>query len=108
MKLPDGRTKRELVPREHWHALILDAIPGAWDAFERIEIRPRQQAEQAPYEAAMPFPLATCLISIQTSLRTRNLLALAVPRTVPRDRNVYLLFSKYRSRMPSSRFRSFA
>lgn len=46
-KLPDGRTKRELVPREHWHALILDAHPGyiTWQEFERIEQRLRECAK---------------------------------------------------------------
>ncbi len=46
-KLPDGRTKRELVPREHWHALILDAHPGyiTWEEFERIEQRLRDCAK---------------------------------------------------------------
>ena len=46
-KLPDGRTKRELVPREHWHALILDAHPGyiTWEEFERIEQRLRDSAK---------------------------------------------------------------
>ena len=38
-KLPDGRIKRELAPREQWHALILDAHPGyiTWEEYERIE-----------------------------------------------------------------------
>ncbi|MFQ5530281.1 MAG: recombinase family protein [Gemmatimonadota bacterium] len=38
-KLPDGRTKRELVPREQWHSFIPDAHPGyiSWEEFERIE-----------------------------------------------------------------------
>lgn len=46
-KLPDGRTKRELAPREQWYALILDAHPGyiTWDEYERIEQRLRDSAK---------------------------------------------------------------
>jgi hypothetical protein len=45
-KLPDGRTKRELVPREHWHSLLPDAHPGyiTWEEFERIEQLLRESA----------------------------------------------------------------
>jgi DNA invertase Pin-like site-specific DNA recombinase len=38
-KQPDGRTRRERVPREQWHALLRDAHPGyiSWEEHERIE-----------------------------------------------------------------------
>jgi DNA invertase Pin-like site-specific DNA recombinase len=45
-KLPDGRTKREPVPRQDWIACIPDAHPGyiSWDQYERIEKLLRQTA----------------------------------------------------------------
>jgi len=38
-KQPDGRTRRERVPREQWHALLRDAHPGyiSWEEHEYIE-----------------------------------------------------------------------
>jgi len=38
-KRPDGRTRRERVPREQWHVLLRDAHPGyiSWEEYERIE-----------------------------------------------------------------------
>ena len=38
-KQPDGRTRRERVPREQWHVLLRDAHPGyiSWAEHERIE-----------------------------------------------------------------------
>ena len=38
-KHPNGRTRRERVPREQWHALLRDAHPGyiSWEEHERIE-----------------------------------------------------------------------
>ncbi|HBH03705.1 MAG TPA: hypothetical protein DDZ42_17585, partial [Candidatus Rokubacteria bacterium] len=38
-KQPDGRTRRERVPREQWHALLRDAHPAyiSWEEHERIE-----------------------------------------------------------------------
>jgi DNA invertase Pin-like site-specific DNA recombinase len=38
-KQPDGRTRRERVPREQWHALLRDAHPGyiSWEEHEGIE-----------------------------------------------------------------------
>ena len=46
-KLPDGRTKCELAPRDEWHALILDAHPGyiTWDEYERNEQRLQDSAK---------------------------------------------------------------
>ncbi|HEX9741304.1 MAG TPA: zinc ribbon domain-containing protein [Nitrospiraceae bacterium] len=46
-KLPNGRTKRELVPRENWHAFLPDAHPGhiSWGEFERIEQLLRESAK---------------------------------------------------------------
>src|SRR3989304_6108911 len=40
-KQPDGRIRRERVPREPWHALLRDAHPGSisWEEHERIERR---------------------------------------------------------------------
>jgi hypothetical protein len=40
-KQPDGRVRRERVPREQSHALLRDAHPGyiSWEEHERIEQR---------------------------------------------------------------------
>ncbi len=45
-KLPDGRTKRESVPRDEWHAFLPDAHPGyiSWEEYERIQQRLRDSA----------------------------------------------------------------
>ena len=55
-KLPNGRTKRELVPRENWHAFLPDAHPGhiSWGEFERIEQLLRESAKA--YGADRPTP----------------------------------------------------
>jgi hypothetical protein len=38
-KQPDGRIRRERMPREQWHALLRDAHPGyiSWEEHERLE-----------------------------------------------------------------------
>jgi len=45
-KGPDGRSRTVKVPREQWHALVLDAHPGYidWDEFERNEQQLRRSA----------------------------------------------------------------
>ena len=45
-RLPDGRTEREMLPRDQWQTLLLDAHPGyiSWEQFERNERRLRASA----------------------------------------------------------------
>lgn len=51
-KQPDGRTRRERVPREQWHALLRDAHPGyiSWEEHERIEQRLHVGAQALGWE----------------------------------------------------------
>ena len=45
-KQPDGRCRTAHVPRDQWHALLLDAHPGyiSWEEYERIQQRLRASA----------------------------------------------------------------
>jgi DNA invertase Pin-like site-specific DNA recombinase len=51
-KQPDGRTRRERVPREQWHALLRDAHPGyiSWEEHEGIEQRLHAGAKALGFE----------------------------------------------------------
>jgi len=46
-KQPDGRMRREQLPKHEWHALIKDAHPGyiSWEEHERIEQRLQENAQ---------------------------------------------------------------
>jgi len=51
-KQPDGRIRRERVPREQWHALLRDAHPGyiSWEEHEDIEHRLHTGAKAIGFE----------------------------------------------------------
>jgi DNA invertase Pin-like site-specific DNA recombinase len=57
-KQPDGRIRREHLPRAEWHALIRDAHPGyiSWEEYERIEQRLQASAKSLGWERGRESP----------------------------------------------------
>jgi len=57
-KQPDGRMRRQRLPRAEWHALLRDAHPAyiSWDEHERIEQRLQAAAKAIGFERSQGPP----------------------------------------------------